>query len=90
MIEIRNSAGEVVPNLAVTFATPGIPFGGFFGTSEITFPTTTDANGRASALLIAGTRPATFSVTVTADDLAGVSTSFTATATPGAPQLLHQ
>src|SRR5690606_7444092 len=68
-VEIQDEHTNVISNTPVTFAiAPGTTDATFVANDDVTFATTTDANGTATADLSVGTVATTFQVSVTAGD----------------------
>jgi hypothetical protein len=84
---VADSAGNPVPGVGVTFTSPAINDGVFLDSWTQTFTATTDANGLASAGFMLGDHAGTYMVTAAVNGMPELSTGFTLTNTPGAPNL---
>ena len=76
VVEVRDQHGEVYPGAVITFSLAG-------GSGTLsTLSDTTDADGRAAAILTLGEEPGTYTVVATVADLEPVTFTATAQATP--------
>jgi hypothetical protein len=87
-VDVRNAAGNLVPNVSVTFPAPTSGPSGQFGSSN-SVTVVTSATGRATApMFVANTNPGSYMVTAQAAGGSNPSASFDLTNTPGPPAIL--
>ena len=71
VVQVVDEIGDPVPGVNVTFASPAVTDGVFFGTFNTTFPSTTDADGQRRRHLQARRPAGTYTVTASVDGAPG-------------------
>ena len=82
VVTVRNSGGDPVSGVSVTFAIGTVPQFST-GQSMSTTTATTNSNGQASSVLTLGNKVGTYIVTASSSGLSGSPVTFTASATTG-------